>query len=637
MERKKVIGIDLGTTNSCVSIMEGNTPRVIENSEGNRTTPSVVAYDSSGEILIGVVAKRQAVTNPKNTVSAIKRLMGRRFSDSDIQEHVLKKSSFQIIEAKNGDAWVRVGNKELAPQQISAEILRKMKQTAEDFLGYKISKAVITVPAYFNDAQRQATKDAGQIAGLEVERIINEPTAAALAYGLNNKKEGQKVVVYDLGGGTFDVSIIEVSNVDGENQVEVLSTNGNTFLGGEDFDYKIIDHIVQTFKKESGVDLNTDILAMQRIKEAAEKAKIELSTLMQTKINLPYITVDNTGPKHIDITLTRSKFESLVEDLIEMTIEPCRLALKDANLTTDRVDDVLLIGGQTRTPAVKKCVADFFGRAPRQDMNPDEAVSIGAAIQGAVISGDIKDVLLLDVTPLTLGIETLGGVCTPIIERNTTIPAKRSQIFSTAADNQTSVSIHVLQGERPMAKDNNSLARFDLHNIPAARRGEPQIEVTFDIDVNGILNVSARDMKTNNKQSISVESGSGLSKDQIDRMVQEAKVNEESDKKIAELVKTRNDAEQFINMSEKFISDTKEIQEEDKIAVTDACSKLRSVLDDKDATKSTIEEHIKNLEKVFSAVSAKHYQQQKQADSGDATSSNSSQESQTEEAEVVNE
>lgn len=551
----KIIGIDLGTTNSCVSVVENGQPKVIENSEGARTTPSIIAYTNDGEVLVGAPAKRQAVTNPKNTIYASKRLIGRRFEEKEVQKDI-KLMPYSIIKASNGDAWIKVNDNELAPPQISAEVLKKMKKTAEDYLGEEVTEAVITVPAYFNDSQRQATKDAGRIAGLEVKRIINEPTAAALAFGLS-KKEGRdrKIAVYDLGGGTFDVSIIEIADVDGESQFEVLSTNGDTFLGGEDFDQRLIDHIITEFQKEHGIDLKKDMMALQRLKDAAEKAKIELSSGQQTEINLPYITMDASGPKHLVMKLTRAKFESLVDELVERTIEPCRIALKDANLSASDIDDVILVGGQTRMPKVQDKVKEFFGKEPRKDVNPDEAVAVGAAIQGSVLSGDRKDVLLLDVTPLSLGIETMGSVMTKLINKNTTIPTKASQVFSTAEDGQTAVTIHVLQGERPMAAGNKSLGQFNLTDIPPAPRGTPQVEVTFDIDANGILHVSAKDKATGKENKITIQASSGLSEEEIQKMVQDAEAHAEEDKKMEELVHARNSADALIHSTRKSLTE----------------------------------------------------------------------------------
>jgi molecular chaperone DnaK len=551
----EIIGIDLGTTNSCVSVIVNGQPVVIENSEGTRTTPSIVAYTNEGEILVGAPAKRQAVTNPRNTLYAVKRLIGRKFSEKEVQKDI-DLMPYSIIGANNGDAWVKVNDKELAPPQISAEVLKKMKKTAEDYLGKTVTEAVITVPAYFNDSQRQATKDAGRIAGLEVKRIINEPTAAALAFGLA-KKEGKdrKIAVYDLGGGTFDISIIEIADVDGESQFEVLSTNGDTFLGGEDFDQRLIDFIINEFQKEQGINLKQDVMALQRLKDAAEKAKIELSSSQQTEINLPYITMDATGPKHLVQKITRAKFESLVDDLVVRTIEPCKIALKDAGLSASDIDDVILVGGQTRMPKVQDQVKEFFGKEPRKDVNPDEAVAVGAAIQGSVLSGDRKDVLLLDVTPLSLGIETLGGVFTKLINKNTTIPTKASQVFSTAEDNQSAVTIHVLQGERQMANANKSLGQFNLSDITAAPRGMPQIEVTFDIDANGILHVSAKDKATGKENKITIQASSGLSEDEIQQMVKDAELHAEEDKKHAELVNVKNQADSLIHATKKSMAD----------------------------------------------------------------------------------
>lgn len=607
----KIIGIDLGTTNSCVSVLESGKPRVIENAEGGRTTPSIVAYADDSEVLVGQSAKRQAVTNPTNTLFAVKRLIGRRFEDNVVQKDI-SMVPYNIVKADNGDAWVEAKGEKMAPPQVSAEVLRKMKKTAEEYLGESVTEAVITVPAYFNDSQRQATKDAGRIAGLEVKRIINEPTAAALAYGMDKAQGDRTVAVYDLGGGTFDISIIEIAEVDGEHQFEVLATNGDTFLGGEDFDLRLIEFLADEFKNENGIDLHNDPLALQRLKEAAEKAKIELSSSQQTEVNLPYITADATGPKHLVVKLTRAKLESLVGELVTRSLEPVKVALGDSGLSASEIDDVILVGGQTRMPMVQQTVADFFGKEPRKDVNPDEAVAMGASIQGAVLAGDVKDVLLLDVTPLTLGIETMGGVATPLIEKNTTIPTKKSQVFSTAEDNQTAVTIHVVQGERKQAASNKSLGRFDLADIPPAPRGMPQIEVTFDLDANGILNVSAKDKATGKEQSIRITASGGLSEEDIEQMVADAEANAEADKKFEELVTARNAADGMINAAKKTLEEAGEhATDDERSAIEAAISEAEEALksDDKD----TIEAATTKLTEATSGVAQKMYAAQAEA------------------------
>ncbi len=601
----KIIGIDLGTTNSCVSVLEGGKPRVIENAEGGRTTPSIVAYTDDNEILVGQSAKRQAVTNPTNTLFAVKRLIGRRFEDDVVQKDI-KMVPYQIVKADSGDAWVQVNDDKMAPPQVSAEVLRKMKKTAEEYLGEAVTEAVITVPAYFNDSQRQATKDAGRIAGLEVKRIINEPTAAALAYGMDKAQGDRTVAVYDLGGGTFDISIIEIAEVDGEHQFEVLATNGDTFLGGEDFDLRLIEFLADEFKKENSIDLHNDPLALQRLKEAAEKAKIELSSSQQTEVNLPYITADATGPKHLVVKLSRSKLESLVENLVKRSLEPVKIALDDAGLSPSEVQDVILVGGQTRMPMVQQAVADFFGKDARKDVNPDEAVAMGASIQGAVLAGDVKDVLLLDVTPLTLGIETMGGVATPLIEKNTTIPTKKSQVFSTAEDNQTAVTIHVVQGERKQATQNKSLGRFDLADIPPSPRGMPQIEVTFDLDANGILNVSAKDKATGKEQSIRITASGGLSDDEIDQMVQDAEANAEADKKFEELVAARNTADGMVHAARKTLEEAGEhASDEERSAIEAAITEVEEAVQSDDA--AAMEAATTKLTEATGGVAQKMY------------------------------